>query len=112
MPCNQEEANTRLILHVFDGCRKGYQKLTVVGSDTDSVQQLLLFITFMIWMLMTFGLNMALVSTDWQSGYQYTNMQSNQRKKYVERYRFGMRSQVVTQYLRSVAKVKKTAWDV
>ena len=21
MPCNQEEADTRLILHVFDGCR-------------------------------------------------------------------------------------------
>ena len=37
MPCNQEEADTRLILHVFDGCRKGYKKLTIVGSDTDIV---------------------------------------------------------------------------
>ena len=33
--CNQEEAYTRLILHVFDVCRKGYKKLTILGSDTD-----------------------------------------------------------------------------
>ena len=37
MPCNQEEADARLILHVFNGCRKGYKKLTIVGSDTDTV---------------------------------------------------------------------------
>ena len=37
MPCNQEEADTRLFLHVFDGYRKGYKKLTIVGSDTDIV---------------------------------------------------------------------------
>ena len=37
MPCNQEKAGTRLILHVFDGCRKGYKKLTIVSSDTDIV---------------------------------------------------------------------------
>ena len=32
---NQEEADTRLILHVFDVCRKGYKKLTILYSDTD-----------------------------------------------------------------------------
>ena len=35
MPCNQEEAGTRLILHVFHGCRKCYKKLTKAGSDKD-----------------------------------------------------------------------------
>ena len=34
---NQEEAGSRLILHVFDRCRKGYKKLTIIGSDTDIV---------------------------------------------------------------------------
>ena len=37
IPCNQEEADIRLILHVFNGCRKGYKKLTILGSDTDIV---------------------------------------------------------------------------
>ena len=35
MPCNQEEADTRLIFHVFDGCRNSHKKLTIVGSTTD-----------------------------------------------------------------------------
>ena len=30
---NQQEAGRRLI--VFDGCRKGYEKLSIAGSDTD-----------------------------------------------------------------------------
>ena len=37
IPCNQKQADTRLILHIFDGCRKGYKKLAIVGSDTDIV---------------------------------------------------------------------------
>ena len=32
---NQEEADTRLTLHVFDVCRKGYKKLTILCSDTE-----------------------------------------------------------------------------
>ena len=43
---NQEEADTKLILYLFHGCRKGYKKLTIAGSGTDTV--MLLFITFMI----------------------------------------------------------------
>ena len=35
------------------------------------------------------------------------DMQSVWRKKYVERYHFGMRSQVVIQYLHSVVEVKR-----
>ena len=37
MSCYQEEADTRLILHVHDRCRKSYKKLTIVGSDIDIV---------------------------------------------------------------------------
>ena len=37
MSCNQEEADTRLILHVHDWCRKSYEKLDVVGSNIDIV---------------------------------------------------------------------------
>ena len=33
---NQQEAGPRLIL-VFDRCRKGYEKLSIAGSDTDIV---------------------------------------------------------------------------
>ena len=35
------------------------------------------------------------------------NKQSAWRKKYAERYHFGMRSQVVIQYLHSVVEVKR-----
>ena len=35
MPCNQEEADTRLVFYVFDGCNNSHKKLTIVGSDTD-----------------------------------------------------------------------------
>ena len=35
MPCNHKKADTRLILHVFDACRKSYKKLTTACSDTD-----------------------------------------------------------------------------
>ena len=66
---NQQEADPRLILDVFDGCKKGYKKLTIVDSDTYIV-----VITFMILMLMNFALNSALVST--KGGYQYINVQS------------------------------------
>ena len=31
MPCNQKKAD------IFDSCRKGYKKLTIVGSNTDIV---------------------------------------------------------------------------
>ena len=37
MPCNHEEADTRLILHVFDWIKKGYKKITIVTVDTDVV---------------------------------------------------------------------------
>ena len=37
IPCNQEEADIRLILHVLDRRRKGYKKLSIVGSDTDII---------------------------------------------------------------------------
>ena len=97
---NQQEADPRLIPDVFDGCKKGYKKLTIVDSDTYIV-----VITFMILMLMNFGLNSALVST--KGGYQYINIQSDQGKKSAGRYHFGMRSQVVVQYLRSVVGVKR-----
>ena len=37
VPCNHEEADTRLILNVFDGIKKGYKKITIVTVDTDVV---------------------------------------------------------------------------
>ena len=36
-PCNQEEADTRLLLHTFDGASKGYKKVLIVTVDTDVV---------------------------------------------------------------------------
>ena len=59
----------------------------------------------MILVLMNFGLNKASVST--KSCYQYMNMQSAYGKKHVERCRFAMQSQVVTEYLRLVVEVKR-----
>ena len=36
-PCNQEEADTRVLLHAFDGASKGYKKVSIVTVDTDVV---------------------------------------------------------------------------
>ena len=36
-PCNHEEADTRFILHVLDGSRNGYSKVSIVTVDTDVV---------------------------------------------------------------------------
>ena len=36
-PCNREEADTRLIVHVIDGVRKGKRKITITTVDTDVV---------------------------------------------------------------------------
>ena len=36
-PCNHEEADTRLILHVLDGSNNGYKKISIVTVDTDVV---------------------------------------------------------------------------
>ena len=54
---------------------------------------------------MNFGLYTALVST--KGSCQYMNMQSLLGKKYAERYHFGIRSQVVTQFPRSVIAIKR-----
>lgn len=35
MPCNQEEADMRLLLHVSDACKKGFEKVTIITVDTD-----------------------------------------------------------------------------
>ena len=69
---NQEEVDTRLILHVFDVCRKGYKKLTILGSDTDIAVFALYHFYGLI--LRNFGIrrNTALVST--KGGYQYMNI--------------------------------------
>ena len=36
-PCNHEEADTRLILHVLDGSNNGYKKISIVTVGTDVV---------------------------------------------------------------------------
>ena len=36
-PCNQEEADTRIFLHVLDASKKGYKKISVVANDTNVV---------------------------------------------------------------------------
>ena len=35
MAFNQEEADTRLILHGFNKCKEGLKKLLIIGSDVD-----------------------------------------------------------------------------
>ena len=35
MPSNQEEADTRLLLHVFDACKKGFEKVSIITVDAD-----------------------------------------------------------------------------
>ena len=70
MFCYQDEADTRLILHVHDRCRKSYRKLAIVGSDMNIV--IVAFFTFMILMLMNLRLNTTLAT----NGYKYINMQS------------------------------------
>ena len=36
-PCNQEEADTRLLLHVHDIASRGLKKILIIASDTDVV---------------------------------------------------------------------------
>ena len=36
-PCNHEEADTRLLLHVLDGARSGIKKISILTVDTDVV---------------------------------------------------------------------------
>ena len=36
-PCNHEEADTRLLLHVLDGAETGIRKISIVTVDTDVV---------------------------------------------------------------------------
>ena len=36
-PCNHEEADTRLLLHVIDACNNQWKKITIVTVDTDIV---------------------------------------------------------------------------
>ena len=36
-PCNHEEADTRLLLHVLDGAKSGIKKISIVTVDTDVV---------------------------------------------------------------------------
>jgi len=36
-PCNHEEADTRMFVHIKDGYRRGYQKMMIVTVDTDVV---------------------------------------------------------------------------
>ena len=36
-PCNHEEADTRVFLHVLDGSRKGMKRISIVTVDTDVV---------------------------------------------------------------------------
>ena len=35
--CNQEEADTRLLLHVLDGANSGIKKVSIITVDTDVV---------------------------------------------------------------------------
>ena len=37
MLSNQEEADTRLLLHVFHACKKGFEKVSIITADTDVV---------------------------------------------------------------------------
>ena len=36
-PCNHEEADTRLLLHVLDGAKSGIKKISIITVDTDVV---------------------------------------------------------------------------
>ena len=36
-PCNHEEADTRLLLHVLDGANSGIKKVSIITVDTDVV---------------------------------------------------------------------------
>ena len=36
-PCNHEEADTRVFLHVLDGAKNGFKKVSIVTVDTDVV---------------------------------------------------------------------------
>ncbi len=36
-PCNHEEADTRMILHLYDAVHKGFQKILLHTVDTDGV---------------------------------------------------------------------------
>ena len=36
-PCNHEEADTRLLLHVLDGANSGIKKVSIIAVDTDVV---------------------------------------------------------------------------
>lgn len=97
--CNQEEADTKVILHLFYGCRKGYKKLTIAVSGTDTV--MLLFITFMIlidWILHWSAQKVA--TCTWICNLL---MGRNMRSFIV----LVMQSQVVTQGVRSVIEVKR-----
>ena len=36
-PCNHEQADTRLLLHVLDGANSGIKKVSIITVDTDVV---------------------------------------------------------------------------
>ena len=69
-PCNHEEADTRILLHVRDAASCGHRKIAIRTVDTDVVVIALSF--FINWVLMSFGLN--LVSEKISAGCQFTSM--------------------------------------
>ena len=83
--------------------RKDYKKLTILCSDTNiAVFSLCHFYDLdanEIWMEYGVGQHKS-----WLPKHEYPKCLG---KKYAERYHFCMRSQVVTQYLRSLVEVKR-----
>ena len=84
-------------------CRKGYKKLTILCSDTDiAVFSLYHFYDLdanELWMEYGVGQHKR-----WLPIHEYPKCLG---KKYAEHYHFGRRSQVVTQYLRSVFEIRR-----
>ena len=102
-PCNQEEADTILLLHVPDGANSGIKKVSLINVDADAV--VLDCGIFLLWILTSCALNLKL-----------TNIEDTFRFIHVPKHLVGLTLWHALTGCDTVSsfkgKGKKTAWKV
>ena len=105
-PCNHEEADTRLLLHVLDGANSGIKKVSIITVDTDVV--VIALRHFLLWILKSCGLNLEL--TNIEDTFRFIHVQKYLVGNYAAAWHYDMHLQDVIQFQASLKK--KTAEKV
>ena len=102
-PCNHEEADTRLLLHVLDGANSGIKKVSIITVDTDVV--VIALRHFFTLNLQELWLNLKLTNT--KDTFRFIHVQKHLVGNYAAVWRYGMHLQDVIQFQASTGTERR-----